>query len=134
MQFLGAFLFLSSAALAADTPEWTIENFQRPCAADSQTCTFTFAIDTNDGSAATPCTYDVTGSPAAHAHSAIETCGNFTVASGWNDDGANSFTTLYIAAKYADQVIYPSYMDTELDGGHVVKPDKSYPPTTLPGA
>ena len=49
-----------------------------------QSCKYGYSISKNDGSKATPCSYTVTGSPAAHAPVQNVKCGVFTVGSQWS--------------------------------------------------
>lgn len=58
---------------------WTITNFKRVCGPANKQCTFTYGINTNDGSAVTQCNYKSTGNPASHASYSNVKCGAFTV-------------------------------------------------------
>ncbi|KAK5165377.1 uncharacterized protein LTR77_008906 [Saxophila tyrrhenica] len=137
---------LATTALAAPAPEletrdfnlmvagstWTIQNFKRVCTANAKKCSFTYAIDTNDGKPVTKCSYQATGSPAAHASYSNVKCGAFTVGSTWSNQFGNdkAFTTLSVVKN--GQIIYPAYTDKQLAGNKVVKPDQSYTPQNLP--
>lgn len=117
-------------SMMAASTTWTVQNFKRVCGAGK--CTFTYAINTNDGSAATKCNYQATGSPASHASYSNVKCGAFTISSAWSNQfgNDNAFTTLSMVK--GNQIIYPSYTDAQLVGNTVVKPDQSYTPQNLP--
>lgn len=107
-----AFLAAASTSLATPVPEpavgvsmmaaagttWTIQNFKRTCTSDAKSCNYSFGINTNDGSAATKCSYQVTGNPAARASYNSVACGNFRIGSTWsNQFGAGQeFQTLSV--------------------------------------
>ena len=107
-----AFLAAASTSLATPVPEpaadvsmmaaagttWTIQNFKRTCTADAKSCNYSFAINTNNGSAATACNYKVTGNPAARAPYNSVACGAFKIGSTWsNQFGAGQeFQTLSV--------------------------------------
>ncbi|KAL5332327.1 hypothetical protein BJX70DRAFT_384433 [Aspergillus crustosus] len=140
------FLFATlsaSSALAAPTPDpaksmmvantqWTITTLKRACNAADTKCTWTFGI--NNGSANTPCTYIVNGSPASKANGGPGTCGPYTITSGWSGQFGpnNGFTTLSVVRESNRQIVWPAYTDVQLAGGKVVKPDQSYTPAALP--
>lgn len=115
MQFITivlAFLSAASTSLATPVPEpaadvsmmaaagttWTIQNFKRTCAADAKSCNYSFAINTNNGQAATNCAYRVNGNPAARASYNSVACGPFKIGSTWsNQFGAGQeFQTLSV--------------------------------------
>lgn len=141
MQFTTALTILAAAgtSLAAPAPAaaksmmaagttWTIENFQRTCNSGDTSCHISFSVNINDGSAATACSYDVNGSPASDAAYNSLRCGPYTVGSSHDPNG---FTVLSVHND--NLIVYPGYTDAELDGGNVVKPDKSYTPSAFPG-
>jgi hypothetical protein len=142
MQFSTTFLALlatASSALAAPAPAdksmmaagstWTMQNFKRVCGGG--TCSYSYSINTNDGTAATACAYKVTGSPATHASYQNIKCGAFTIGSTWSGQfGADQgFQTLSVVK--GKQILYPAYTDAQLASGQVVKPDQSYTPQNL---
>ncbi|CZT14809.1 uncharacterized protein RCC_00758 [Ramularia collo-cygni] len=143
MQFTTTFLAVlatAGSALAAPAPAadvsmmaagstWTMQNFKRACA--SGTCNYSFAINTNDGSAATACAYKVTGNPASRASYQNVKCGAFTIGSNWSGQfgEGNGFQTLSVVR--GKQILYPAYTDKQLASGQVVKPDQSYTPQNL---
>lgn len=117
----------AKSMMAAGTT-WTIENFQRTCNSGDTSCHISFGVNINDGSAATACSYDVNGSPASDAAYNSLVCGPYTVGSSHDPNG---FTVLSV--HNSNLIVYPGYTDAELDGGNVVKPDKSYTPSAFPG-
>lgn len=142
MQFTTTFLAVlatAGSALAAPAPAeksmmaagstWTMQNFKRACA--NGTCNYSFAINTNDGSAPTSCAYKVTGNPASHAAYQNVKCGAFTIGSTWSGQfGPDAgFQTLSVVR--GKQILYPAYTDKQLASGKVVKPDQSYTPQNL---
>lgn len=149
MQFtaiLAAMLAVTGTSLAAPAAEanksmmaagstWTMQNFKRTCGPLKKQCTYSYSINTNDGSAATPCTYKVNSdpsvTPAARAGYQNQVCGAFTIGSSWSGQfgAGNGFQTLSVVK--GKQIIYPSYTDAQLDTMQVVKPDQSYTPQNL---
>jgi len=141
MQFITSALLtaiLSATALAAPAinaradPQWTIEGLRQVCDAADTTCTWTFSIDTHL-SAATPCSFTVTGNPANRVSETGATCGPYTVTSGWSGifgDG-NGFTTLSVVDNVRRLIAFPAYSDRQLAGGVVVTPDQSYTATPI---
>lgn len=118
-----------AAPLASAQPTWTIQDFQRTCATDGTSCNYSYAINTNDGSAATKCTYTVTGTsadPAARKAYQDVSCGNYRIGSTWSGQfGADhGFQTLSVIN--GAKIVYPAYTDAQLASGGVVKPDQSY--------
>lgn len=90
---------------ARQSGSWTMHNFQRQCGGGN--CHFSFGINTNDGSAATACEYDIKGNPATQAPYQGIQCGAFTIGSTW--DGTtfpgNGFQTLSVVK--GCQIIFP---------------------------
>lgn len=144
--FLAA-LATAGTTLAAPTPAdksmmatgstWTMQNFQRTCGPLLKQCTYSYSINTNDGTATTACTYQVNSSdpsatPAAKTTYENVKCGAFMIGSTWSGQfGANQgFQTLSVVK--GSQIIYPAYTDAQLAAGSVVKPDQSYTPQNLP--
>ncbi|KAI1847499.1 hypothetical protein JX265_000749 [Neoarthrinium moseri] len=129
---------LSATALAAPAlesradPNWTITSMKRVCNAADTSCTWTFGIDTHL-SAATPCSFTVTGSPASQTSNTGSTCGAYTVSSGWSGQfgPGNGFTTLAVVDNTRRKIAFPAYTDKQLAGGAVVTPDQSYPASSL---
>lgn len=117
--------------MAAAAPQWTIQSFVRTCNTANTSCKYSYTIDTHVG-AATPCTYTVTGNPAARTSYNNKKCGAFTISSNWSGQfgAGNGFQTL--AAVKGKTIVYPSYTDKQLVNGKVVKPDQSYAPQNLP--
>lgn len=114
---------------------WTITNFKRVCGAANKQCTFTYGINTNDGSAVTQCNYKATGNPASHASYSNVKCGAFTVGqskaersesrtrlltrrtgSTWSNQFGNDkgFTTLSVVK--GSQIIYPYVLRLQTGG------------------
>src|SRR3978361_473110 len=81
---------------------WTMQSFKRTCGPLGKQCTYGYSINTNDGSAATPCTYQVNSdhsvTPAAKASYQNIKCGAFTIGSSWSGQfGADKgFQTLSV--------------------------------------
>ncbi|KUI67718.1 hypothetical protein VM1G_03570 [Cytospora mali] len=121
-----------SVSMMATATTWTITSLKRVCDAADTTCTWTFGI--NNGSATTPCTEVVTGSPASQTNGGPATCGVYTVTSGWSGQfgAGNGFTTLAVVDYTTGLIIYPAYTDKQVSGGAVVTPDQSYTPQALP--
>ncbi|KAI4174436.1 MAG: hypothetical protein LQ343_002373 [Gyalolechia ehrenbergii] len=121
----------SLSMMAAAAPQWTIKSFLRTCNAANTSCTYSYSIDTHAG-AATPCTYTVTGNPAARASYNNVQCGTFTISSNWSGQFGpdNGFQTL--AVVQGRTIVYPAYTDKQLVNGQVVSPDQSYAPQNLP--
>jgi hypothetical protein len=141
MQFTTAVLAVLATAgvtLAAPSPNvqmatgstWTIQDFKRACA--NNVCTYTYGINTNDGSAVTGCAYQVSGNPAERASYNNVHCGNFVISSNWSGQfgEGNGFQTLAVVR--GKQIAYPAYNDAQLANGATVKPDQSYPVQNLP--
>ena len=125
--------------------EWTITDATRACDEEDTSCTWTFGIDAEvsypnwvpqdgtpeDEAWPIPCTHIVNATEAAPASQAISgqtKCRWFNVTSTWSagvgeDEG---FTTLSVVDYPKDWIIYPSYKDTQVRDGDVVKPDQSY--------
>ncbi|KAL8782462.1 MAG: hypothetical protein Q9213_005356 [Squamulea squamosa] len=117
--------------MAAATPQWTFKSFVRICNAANTSCNYSYTIDTHVG-AATPCTYIVSGNPAARASYNNVKCGAFTISSNWSGQFGpnNGFQTL--AVVNGRTIAYPAYTDQQLINGNVVSPDQSYTPQNLP--
>ena len=117
--------------MAATAPEWTIESFVRTCNTANTSCKHSYKIDTHT-SAATPCSYTATGSPASQASYNNVKCGAYTVSSNWSGQfgAGNGFQTLAITD--GKVIVYPAYRDVQLVNGKVVSPDQSYAPQNLP--
>jgi hypothetical protein len=145
MQFTTAFLAILATAgtsMAAPAPAadvsmmatgstWTMQSFKRVCSQTS--CTYSYAINANDGSKATACSYKVSGNPAARASYGNVKCGAYTISSSWSGQfgEGNGFQTLAVVKN--GKIIYPGYTDKQLANGATVKPDQSYTPQNLPG-
>lgn len=124
MQFTTAFLALlatASSAIAAPAPEaaadvsmmaagqtWTMKDFKRVCGGG--TCTYTYGINTNDGSAVTNCNYKVTGNPASRQSYQNVKCGAFTIGSTWSGQfgEGKGFQTLSVV-KGKQIIVSPEY-------------------------
>lgn len=129
---------LTSSALALPAPQpdasapptWTIEGFRRQCATDGGPCSYSFAVNTNDGSAATPCSYSVSGSledpPARKTYQGL-VCGAFTVGSIWSGQFGEDAGFQTLSVVKGQKIVYPAYTDVQLQSGKVVVPDQSYP-------
>ncbi|KAL8812521.1 MAG: hypothetical protein Q9223_001003 [Gallowayella weberi] len=117
--------------MAAAAPQWTIKSFVRTCDTANTSCNYSFNIDTHAG-ATTPCTYAVTGDPAARASYNNVECSAFTISSTWSGQFGpnNGFQTL--AVVNGRTIVYPAYTDNQLVDGRVVSPDQSYTPQNLP--
>ncbi|KAF7719347.1 Uncharacterized protein PECH_006369 [Penicillium ucsense] len=120
-------------SMMASSPQWTIQNMKRVCAADDSSCTWTFGIYPGSGDA-TACKLVVTGDHASQANGGPVNCGDYTVTSGWSGQfgAGNGFTTLAVVNNVSRQIAYPAYNDKQVESGNVVKPDQSYPPYALP--
>ncbi|KAJ2896075.1 hypothetical protein MKZ38_005903 [Zalerion maritima] len=133
-----AFLKRAEAkSMMSSVPEWTIESMLRCCNEADTSCEWSFGINTNDGSASTPCTMTVSASgstPASEADGGQVACGVFTVTSGWSGQfgEGNGFTVLSVVNYAKGLIVWPGYTDVQLDGGEVVEPDQSYQPQALP--
>jgi hypothetical protein len=134
MQFLAASALLAllpSVAFASPmvTPRasaWYFLNVSHACDAADTSCTWSFAIDTTDGSgkAVVPCSFTVKGSPASQTDLKAPgaTCGPYTVTAGWSGQfgPGNGFTVLAVI-DYANNLrSYPSWPDSALTNGKVV--------------
>lgn len=119
-------------SMMADTATWTITSLQRVANAADTNATWSFGI--NNGTATTPCTEVVTGSPASQTNGGPVTCGVYTVTSGWSGQfgAGNGFTTFAVVDSAAGLIIYPAYTDAQVSSGAVVTPDQSYTPQALP--
>lgn len=88
--------------LMAAGQTWTIQHFKRVCT--TAKCSIVYSINTNDGSAATKCSYSATDNPASHASYNSVKCGKFTIGSSWSsqfgDD--NAYTTLSVVKGGSD--------------------------------
>ncbi|KAL8673949.1 MAG: hypothetical protein Q9168_001644 [Polycauliona sp. 1 TL-2023] len=117
--------------MASAASQWTIKSFVRTCNAANTSCKYSYSIDTHAG-APTPCTYTVTGNPAARASYNNVQCGAYVVSSSWSGQfGPNQgFQTLAVVT--GRTIIYPAYKDSQLANGVVVSPDQSYAPQNLP--
>lgn len=113
--------------MMATDATWTIQDFLRTCNSDDTTCSYSFAVNTNDGSAATSCAYDVNGAPASTAAYNSVACGDFSIGSTHDPSG---FQVLSVVRD--GLIVYPGYTDAQLSTGQVVKPDQSYTPQTTP--
>ncbi|KAL8676300.1 MAG: hypothetical protein Q9186_007172, partial [Xanthomendoza sp. 1 TL-2023] len=102
--------------MAAAAPQWTIKSFVRTCNATNTSCKYSCTIDTHVG-AATPCTYTVTGNPAARASYNNVQCGAFTISSNWSGQFGpnNGFQTLAVVK--GRTIVYPAYTDNQLMDG-----------------
>ena len=139
-----AILAAASTSFAAPTPgadsvsmmdagaSWTMQSFKRVCNAASTSCAYSWSINLNNGTPATPCAYTVTGNPAQHATYENVKCGAFVVGSTWSGQfgAGHGFQTLSVVK--GNQIIYPAYTDTQLQGGKVVSPNQSYTPQNIP--
>ncbi|KAH8880613.1 hypothetical protein GQ53DRAFT_669453 [Thozetella sp. PMI_491] len=121
---------------AANVAQWTIEGFGRICNYPVMSqCGWGFTINTNDGTAKTPCSFSTfqDGSVTAdHTPQKGATCGRFTVTSAWSDQfgPGNGFTTLSVIDYKASLIVFPAYTDNQLTTVPV-KPDQSYPVQTF---
>lgn len=122
---------LEKSMMASSTPQWTIESFKRTCNDANTSCDYSYSIDTHTA-APTPCSYTVTGNPAARASYNNVQCGPYTVSSSWSGQfgEGNGFQTLAVTDRTV--IIYPAYTDKQLVNGQVVSPDQSYTPQNLP--
>ncbi|KAF9892879.1 hypothetical protein FE257_000468 [Aspergillus nanangensis] len=114
----------------AATPQWTIRDMKLYCNLKDTRCQWSFSID-NGSAPPQPCSYSAEGSPACQASTGPNSCGVFTVSSGWSDSfGSDSgFTTISVVDEEQRLIIYPSYSDRELEDGDV--PDKQYTPQKI---
>lgn len=121
-----------AVSMMAEASTWTITSLSRTCNAADTSCTWTFGI--NNGTATTPCTEVVTGTPASQTNGGPATCGPYTVTSGWSGQfgAGNGFTTLAVVNYPAGLIVYPAYTDKQVSTGAVVTPDQSYTPQALP--
>ncbi|KAK3181730.1 hypothetical protein K4F52_006946 [Lecanicillium sp. MT-2017a] len=103
----------------ANVPDWIIENMKRVCAQDDSSCTWTFKINPQVAEA-TDCTYYVETPGASRANGGPVTCGDYQITSGW--DASLKFTTVTILDVPQQHIAYPSWSDTELEGGKVQGP------------
>ena len=113
----------------------TIESMQRTCDYTDTLCHWSFVIAV-DG-ARTECAYDITMSGttgARYSANAGVQCGCFTVTSNWSGQfGPNDgFITLSIVDYPQGTIAWPAYRDDQLDSGHAVAPDQSYPVQIIP--
>ncbi|KAJ5959799.1 uncharacterized protein N7479_006949 [Penicillium vulpinum] len=125
-------LFASSIfAAPVASSDWTVRSMKRVCNDENTSCTWTFGID--PGSEITDCTYVVEADDASHANGGPSPCGKYSISSGWSGqfDPTNGFTTLSIVNNEISQIIWAGYTDEQLEGGNVVEPDQSYPPSPV---
>ncbi|KAL8830140.1 MAG: hypothetical protein Q9191_001601 [Dirinaria sp. TL-2023a] len=120
-----------SMMASSSTPQWTIESFKRTCNAADTSCAYSYSIDTHTAPA-TPCSYTVTGNPAARASYGNIQCGVYTVSSSWSGQfgAGKGFQTL--AVTDGKLIVYPAYTDAQLVNGQTVSPDQSYTPQNVP--
>ena len=122
----------SVSMMAADVPQWTIENMKRVCNAQDTSCVWSFGIQNNRGAGAVPCSFTIQSGakPASQTDGAGFKCGIFTVSEGYSDQFGkdNAFITLSVANFETRLITYPAYTAKELAGGNVVSPNKSYQP------
>ena len=151
MQFTTALLAaasLASGVFAAPAPaeaavvsmsagaQWTIVSLSHPCNSNDSQCTWQFGINTNDGSAITPCRIVVNaagGQPASRTNFQDARCGRFRINGGWSGQFGPGFTTIPVVDDAAHLIAYPAYEDSVLVGGAVVRPDRSYNVERVPG-
>ncbi|MCJ1275197.1 hypothetical protein MMC21_002998, partial [Puttea exsequens] len=83
--------------MVASTPQWTVVSFKRTCNPPDSSCAYSYSIDTHI-SAATPCSYTATGSPASRASYNNVKCGGYTISSSWSGQfgAGNGFQTLAV--------------------------------------
>lgn len=120
----------SSNSLEVRDPQWIIEHMSRSCDGQDQSCTWSFAIDTQL-SDPTWCNYVVNasgGQPASRSNGGPVTCGDFTITSGWSGQFAVGFTTFAVVENSRNLIVFPAYDDNEIAAGNV--PNKAYTPTT----
>ncbi len=103
----------------ANVPDWIIENMKRVCADDDSSCTWTFAINPQVADA-TDCTYYVEAPGASTAPGGPVTCGDYQITSGY--DTNLHFTTVTILDVPQQHIAYPSWSDSEIQGGDVQPP------------
>jgi hypothetical protein len=122
----------AAISMMAEATTWTITGLSRVCNAADTSCTWSFGI--NNGSATTPCTEVVTGSPASQTNGGPATCGAYTVTSGWSGQfgAGNGFTTFAVVDYATGLIVYPAYTDKQVASGALVTPDQSYTPQALP--
>ncbi|KAJ5741515.1 hypothetical protein N7533_010924 [Penicillium manginii] len=123
----------TSKNMMASSPQWTIRNLKRQCNGADTTCTWSFGVQVGGG-ATKWCNYVVNGNDASEANGGPSGCGVYTITSGWSGQfgPGNGFTTLSVVNNDSRQIVWPAYTDSQLAGGHVVKPDQSYSPAALP--
>ncbi|KAK5632618.1 hypothetical protein RRF57_008332 [Xylaria bambusicola] len=136
------FAFFSASALAARvsmsaSTNWTLEKLVRVCDAADDSCTWTFDINTNEGVAATKCTYTVAATktqPASQSNGGPVMCGVFTITSGWSGQfGPDQGFTVISVVDYAKKlIVYAGYTDAMTTNGTTVDPDLTFPVQFLP--
>lgn len=68
--------------------QWTIQNMKRVCNDADTSCAWSFKINTNTDTPATPCKFTVKGPNASEQTTYNHVCGPFTVGTGWvNQNG-----------------------------------------------
>ncbi|KAH7305934.1 hypothetical protein B0I35DRAFT_483682 [Stachybotrys elegans] len=120
-------------SMMAAAPQWIIQDMKRDCNKADTECTWNFKVNTQLATATT-CKYVVKGTKASQTRAAAAgTCGPYTITSGWSDQfGANNgFTTLSVVDQKKRLIVWPSYTDSEVKGGKVVSPNKSYAPASI---
>ena len=118
--------------MAANIPQWTIENLKRVCNNHNSKCVWTFGINTHLAPP-TACTLKVEADTASEASGGPANCGDFTVTSGWSGQfgPGNGFTVLSVVYNPSRLITWPSYTDKQVQSGQVVKPDQSYAPQRI---
>jgi len=125
-----------AVSMSANVPQWTIVSLKRPCNGADTQCTWFFGINTNDGSAATPCTIVVNaagGQPASRTDFQDARCGRFRINGGWSGQFGPGFTVIPVVDDAAHVIAYPAYEDAVLANGATVRPDRSYNVERVPG-
>lgn len=122
-------------SMMANVPEWTLESMKRVCGPQDLECRWSFHINTHlPETQPTHCEYMVKGAPASTTNGAPSVCGGFNITSGFSDEfGAEKgFTVLSVTDFQKRLVVWAGYTDQQLADGHIVQPDQSYLPTSLP--
>lgn len=72
------------SARGAHVTQWSLQDFSRTCGGG--VCHYSYGIYDGSGNAATPCGYNVMGTPATHASYDSVKCGKFIVTSAWDSE------------------------------------------------
>jgi hypothetical protein len=118
----------NDVSMMAQVSQWTIRSLKRTCTPANTVCRWVFTIDTAGLEPNTPCTFRVSGLPATEADGKRQTCGVFTVTSGWSGQfgEGQGFTTFSVIDQDRKLIAWPAYTDNQAKNATLVSPDLSF--------